>query len=73
MYAIRSYYAELREIIEIPMVQAGAYLPEGALENPEIHEHSPRIQGFAPGVGEDPVVMPVKAFAFSVKIVQKIV
>ena len=44
----------------------------GPFENAEIDERSPRIEGFAPRVGEDPIIMAVKPFAFAVKIGEEV-
>jgi len=53
------------------MVERGAYIAEGALENAKIDEHPAFVKDVTPGMRENPVIVTVEAFAFSVKIRQK--
>jgi len=53
------------------MVQFPAHLAKGSLQHAEIDEHSARVKDVAARMREHPVIVPVKAFAFPVKIGEK--
>jgi len=53
------------------MVQFSAHLAKGTLQHAEIDEHSARIKDVSARMGEHPIIVPVQAFAFTVKIGKK--
>jgi len=53
------------------MVEFRAHFAECGFQNAEIYEHSARVQDFTARMGEYPIIVPVQAFAFSVKIGKK--
>jgi hypothetical protein len=53
------------------MIERSAYLAKRPFQDAKIDEHAATVEGFAPGMGEHPVIMPVKPLAFPVKIGKK--